>query len=226
MMDRYQAFGTLSIIFSLFFGLVVAQDSSRILFLAGILYGLLFIFHKPLKRAVGSKTEKPLFAYGLAVVINGLVVEVLAYLSNLDKIKAGLPADLFATSSLAADLLVGLPYYIANAWVFVWALKRYQFTAFQLGFIIWLFNAFSVDVFKHFVELLQGNVLGFAIAGIIMLFTLHGPIVLFEDRIAQAYPNRSNSTVKYLKTFLLQFLPLAVTFAIVFIKFNILPNFR
>jgi len=223
-MDKYQKFGVFILTFALFFMLVVSDGSERILFFGGIGYGLVFIFHHPIKRFILPKVERPLLAYGTLVVMNGLFMEVLAYASNLEKIKAGESAYLFATSSLGLDLLISLPYYITFTLIFSLAVKKYAFSVFQLGFVIWLGQAMSVDIFSHFFELLSGNILGFALAGILMLFTLHAPILLFENKFQEIYPNRNRSWIKYPIVFFLQILPLAVTFIIVFIKFNVLPN--
>lgn len=229
-MDRYQKFGLFAIVLALFLMLAISQGSERILMWAGVVYGLVFVFHKPLERLFIERLKRPLLAYGILVVLNGLFVEVLAFLGNADKIRATGQADLFATTSLNADLLVSLPYYIVNAAVFMWAVKRYKFTIFKLGVIIWLFNAVFVDavtiapfvfIGKHFLALLHFNVIEFVVSGIMMLFTLHAAIVLFENKFQEIYPNRSHSWKKYPIVFALQYLPLMVTFAILFIGFNL-----
>ncbi|TAL26940.1 MAG: hypothetical protein EPN97_18410 [Alphaproteobacteria bacterium] len=187
--DQRQAFGIFAVLVSLFFMTVVMHGSMRILFFGGIAYGLLFIFHHAAERAA-MKVQKPLRAYAAAVVLNGMTVEVLAYLGNADDIAAGKKVPLFHQGSLMLDLVVGLPYYVILAGVFSWALKRYAFTTLQLGAVIFLFWAGAVDEFVHLRALLQGNLPEFLLAGFLMLCTLHGSIVAFEKPLASAYPNR------------------------------------
>lgn len=225
-MDKYQKYALGILIVPLFYTFI-NKGSGKILAMAGFLYVLIFLFHRPLVRLF-TKVKRPLLAYGIAVLINGLIVEVLAYFSNLDTIHAGEKAYLFASSSLAEDLLISLPYYIVLALVYVWAVKKYKFTTFQLGFIIWLFWAINVDEWIHLFQLVAGGpagIIGFIFAGVTMLFTLHAPILFFESRLAEAYPNRVESKSKYFYVFLLQYLSLIPIFVIAFLRFNILPNF-
>ncbi len=220
-MDKYQKFGIFAILFSLFFGIAMAKGSERILYLAGIVYGLFFIFHAPIEKAIIPKIKRPLLSYGIAVVLNGLFVEVLAFLSNLDKIRAGETAYLFATSSIFADLLMSLPYYIVLAAVFAWSIRHYEISVFELGFIIWIFWAIFVDNWAHFKELVfQGQIVGFILAGFLMLFTLHGSILLFENKFKEIYPNRSMSWKKYPVVFSLQALSIIITFIIAFARYK------
>lgn len=198
---------------------MVAQGSEKILWLSGVLYGAFFIAHAPIERAVALRVRRPLLAYGVLVVLNGLLVEVLAYQSNLDRIRAGRGADLFATTSLAEDLLISIPYYVVNAGVLAWVVRRFAFTTFELAAAIWAYNAVAVDAFKHVIALFAGDVLGFLLAGVVMLFTLHAPIRLFDDTFRARYPDRSRSWAKYPIGFALQLLPLAATFVVSFLRF-------
>jgi hypothetical protein len=126
MHDPYKLFGFSAIILSLFFIVFVAEGTGKILFAGGIAYGLVFIFHLRLDRLVDEKVKGPLFAYGGAVVANGLIMEVLAYLSNLDKTAHGQKAALFSQQSLLADLAMGLPFYLVLAAAFLMAVIRFN----------------------------------------------------------------------------------------------------
>lgn len=214
----YKIFGIFTLLFSLFFMFVIAEGSARILFVSGILYSLVLIFHNPLERLFASWTTHPLRAYAIGVVINGLIVETLAYTSSLDRIRAGEQIWLFASSSLTADLLLSLPYYLAYAWIFAWAVRKYDFSPLNLGVTIFIAQAIMVDVFTHFIQLFSGNILGFVQAGMLMLFTLHGSIILFSSKIKQQYPNRSRSWVRYPLVAVLQIIPVPIPLIIVFIK--------
>jgi hypothetical protein len=221
-MDKYKRFAVFTLFVSLFFMFVVTGGSERVLFLGGILYSLVFFFHSRLERFFASRTSHAIRAYGIGVLANGLIVEILAYASNTDKIRAGQEVFLFATSSLPADLLIGFPYYLTFALIFAWAVRKYYFSVFSLGVTIFIGQAMTVDIFSHLFQLLAGNIIGFLMAGLMMLFTLHAPIVLFSSKIQEQYPNRSRSWVRYPLLVLLQLIPLVITFIIVFIKFNIL----
>ncbi|MDO8494904.1 MAG: hypothetical protein Q7S32_00045 [bacterium] len=223
-MDKYQKYGLFTLALSLFLMTIFSRGSERILYVSGILYSLVFLFHTPLEK-IFSGIKRPLRAYGIAVVANGLIVETLAYFTNLDRIRAGEKAYLFATSRVAADIFMSLPYYIVLALIYTWAVKKYKFTTFSLGFIIWLFWAITVDEWVHLLQLFAGGlpgVVGFVLAGFIMLFTLHAPIVIFEKRIAEAYPSRLDTKLKYVYVFLLQNLSMIPPFVIGFIAYNIL----
>ena len=98
---------------------------------------------------------------------------------------------------------------------------------FQLGVVIALFWAIFVDAITiapfvvigaHFIELLHGNIIAFVLAGFIMLYTLHAPILIFENKFNEIYPNRSESKAKYPIVFALQYLALIVTFIVVIIR--------
>ncbi len=206
-LDRYQKFGLLAMAPSLFL-FTVLGGTERILFLSGILYGIGLLLHSRIEAFIIPRVGgRPLLAYGAAVVINGMLVETLAFLSNLDRIRAGERAFLFGRS-LEVDLLVGLPYYVTLAAVYSWSLKRYEMTAFELALVIWLFWAMAVDEFSHLFALLGGELLGFLLAGTLMLYTLHGPIVVFESRLRQAHPERSRSWKRFPVVFILQALSL------------------
>jgi len=189
---------------------------------AGLLYSIIFLFHSPLERAFVARLEQPLRGYGVAVVLYGLVVETIAYLANVRRIKSGEPVWLFATDSLIQDLVMGLPYYLVLAWAFTWGVKRFVFSTFQLGVLIWATWSIATDEFKHVIALLGGNVVDFCVAGFMMLFTLHAPIVLFEKKLAAAYPARSDHWKKYPIVFGLQLLSLPASFALGFVRYNIL----
>lgn len=222
-LDNYQKFAFLSLFVSLFF--FMAQDGSEhILFIGGIVYSIVLFLHNPLERFLASRTTNVIQAYGKAVLINGLFIEILAYTSNTDKIVTGNLKDvhLFATSSLFTDLLMGLPYYIAFAFIFAWAVRKYDFTPLTLGFTIFLGQALTVDQFTHFIGLLGGNVPGFLLPGFLMLFTFHAPIILYWSKIQEQYPNRIQGWKKYPITIILQLLPLVLVLATAFIKIVIL----
>jgi hypothetical protein len=219
---KYRIFGIFTLLFSLFFMFVVSEGSVRILFISGILYSFVLFFHNQLERLFTSWTTHPLRAYAIGVVVNGLIVETLAYTSQLDRIRAGEQVFLFATSSLTADLLLSLPYYLAYAWIFAWAVRKYDFSPLSLGVTIFIAQAVMVDVFTHFIQLFSGNILGFLQGGMLMLFTLHGSIILFSSMIKQQYPNRSRSWVRYPILGVLQLVPLPLPLIIVFIKTYIL----
>jgi hypothetical protein len=217
-MNKYRLYGILIFVFTLFFTLAIAQGQDRILYSAGFVYALVFIFHTQLRRFILPRVKRPLFAYGLLVVLNGLLVEALAYISNISRIQAGEEVFLFSTSSLLADLLLSLPYYLAFALIFVWILKRFRFSTLQFGLTVWFAQAVSVDIFSHFFELLSGNILGFFVAGITMLSVLHAPIVIFEEKFNHLYPARSTSFLRYPLLFVLQMIPIPIPFIIIFIK--------
>ena len=145
-MDKYQKFGIGALVFSLLFMLFGhGQGIEDVLFIGGVVYGLVFIFHSPLERFIIPKTNHPVLLYGMLVLLNGLFVEVLAYIGNLPKIEAGKQAFLFSTSSLSADILLSLPYYIILAVIYMLVMKKYELTTFKLGVIIALFWAMFVD---------------------------------------------------------------------------------
>src|SRR5262245_32312046 len=195
--DGFQIFGVLTLLVSIFFLLAVARGSERLLFLGGIFYSGVLFFHAPLKQFIVLRTTHVLRAYGIAIFVNGMLMEVLAYFSSADRIRSGQEVFLFAPSSLFDDLISGLTYYITFVGIFVWALLRYDFSAFDLGVVIFLAQAMTVDAFTHLIQLFSGNVLGFLMAGLIMLFTFHAPIVLFSSAIKLRYPNRSRSFSRY-----------------------------
>jgi len=223
--DRYQIFGIFALLLSVFLIVVFTNLSTEsVLYIGGLVYALVFIFHRPLERVLMPWIKRPLFAYGVFIVLNGLFIETLAYLSNLDRIHAGEKVFLFASSSLCVDLLIGLPYYLSFALLFAWAMKRYDLSTFQLGLIIWFAQASSTDMFSHFIPLFIGGVpgvVGFILAGFTMLFTLHTPTILFDNRLREAYPNRSNSWLKYPVVIVMQVIPIIVTFIIAFVSFNL-----
>jgi hypothetical protein len=222
-LDSYQKFAFLTLFVSLFLFLV-NTGSERILFIGGIVYSIVLFLHNSLERFLATRTTNVIHAYGTAVLINGLFIEILAYTSNTDKIAAGNLKDvhLFATSSLLTDLLMGLPYYIAFAFIFAWAVRKYDFTPLTLGFTIFLGQALTVDQFTHFIGLLGGNVPGFLLPGFLMLFTFHAPIILFWSKIQEQYPNRIHGWKKYPISIILQLLPLVMVLATAFIKIVIL----
>jgi hypothetical protein len=221
--DSYQKFALLTFFISLFF-FMVQDGSERILFVGGIIYSIVVFLHNPIERFLSSRTTNVIQAYGTAVLINGLFIEILAYTSNADAIAAGNLKDvhLFDTTSLLSDLLMSLPYYIAFAFIFAWAVSKYDFTPLSLGLTIFIGQALTVDQFTHFIGLLGGNVPGFLLPGFLMLFTFHAPIILFWLKIQEQYPNRIHSWKKYPITIILQLLPLVMVLATAFIKIVIL----
>ncbi|MEZ0226081.1 MAG: hypothetical protein ACAH83_16115 [Alphaproteobacteria bacterium] len=223
--DRYQLFGLFSIAASAFFMLVAFQGSARLLFIGGFAYGLLLLFHKPAERLARKYVAHPLRAYGIGVVVNGMLMEVLAYTSSLDRIARGEKVPLFSHESLAEDLAIGLPYYIILAGVFCWSVRRYALTAFELGAVIFLFWAIAVDEFVHLRNLFQGAVLEFLLAGLLMVFTLHGSIVIFEKQLQEAYPNRRRGWQRFAVPFCLQILSFAAPVAAIGLKLLLAGRF-
>lgn len=226
-MDKYQKFGVFTLLLSLFLVFAFSQGLDRVLYISGLVYSAAFIFHKPIERIFISRLKKPLLAYALLVLTNGLLIETLAYFHNLPRIRAGEPVFLFDTSSLGADLLVSLPYYISFALIFTWLIKKYGFSTFEFTFMVGVTQALTTDEFTHAFALFTGGVggiLGFIFAGFIMLFTLGTPYVWFENKFREAYPSRNTSWIKFPIGMILQLIPLAITFAIVFTKYNILKN--
>lgn len=218
-MDKYQKFGLFTLILSLFF-LIVIHGMERILFIGSTIYSLVFLFHTPLEQILIPRVRNPLSGYVFSILFCGLFIEVLAYLSNTMQIQSGEKAFLFTTDSLFLDLVMSLPYYGSFAFIFMWILKRYEFSTSQFGFVLWLGQAISVDEFSHLFSLLHGDIIGFIVAGFLMLFPLHTPLILFENTLREAYPERSHSKVKYPILLVSQLVPLATIFMVALLVFN------
>jgi hypothetical protein len=89
-------------------------------------------------------------------------------------------------------------------------LKRYQLAAWQQAVLLGLFWGLVVDNFSHFLALLSGNVLDFAVAGLVMVFALNWPLVIMQRRLAETYPRRSNHWTRFPVAFLAQVIPMVV----------------
>jgi len=217
-MDNYQKFGVFAIAISIPFVFASFLNQGQgIIFVIGILYGLIFIFHSRVEKSIIPKIKKPLIFYGVFVFLSGMLIESLAYLNNLKKIKAGQDVYLFSSDFITDLFIKGLPHYILIAFFLSLLVRKYYFSVFELGFILWLFWAVVVDKFSHLHALLAGNVLDFTMAGLLMVFGLHWPILVFRDSLDEAYPKRSRHWFKYPVAFMSLILSVIVLTVLVFL---------
>lgn len=211
-MDNYQKFGVFAIIVSIPFVFASFLNQFQgIIFFIGILYGLIFVFHSRIEKSIIPKIKKPLIFYGVFVFASGMLIEALAYLNNLKEIKAGQDVYLFSSDFITDFFIKGLPHYLLIAFSLSHLVKKYYFSVFELGFILWLFWAIVVDRFSHLQALLAGNALDFTMAGLLMVFGLHWPILLFRNSFNEAYPKRSRHWFKYPAAFISLILVIILT---------------
>lgn len=178
-------------------------------FLVGVLYGIILIFHSVIEKTFFAGIKRPLLAYGLLVFAGGILIELAAYISNIPKIREGKPVYLFSPN-LLGDFLIACPHYIALGATWAWVIERYKLSAFQQAILIGLFWAVVVDSFSHVQNLLRGNVLDFIMAGLIMVTALNWPLVLMQNELARVLPGRRNGWTKYPVAFLAQIIPMIV----------------
>lgn len=207
MIGAYRIFGIASLLLTLFFVAAAGDQHPRGLIYLGFPYAVLLIFREQCARLV-DRMPRPLLLYGLSVFIGGLVLEYFAYRTGVFLTAHGQKAFLFYPDSLVLDLfLFGAPHYAFLACGLAWTVRRYEFSVFKLGLAIFLFWAMAGDAGSHFVGLFNGGiagVLGFIQAGFLMLPVFHGPYVLFEKKMGEAFPARSPSIKKYLVLALIQ----------------------
>lgn len=209
-MDKYKILGIFVLIISaLFFFIIVDNKLEGVIFLMGMFYGVIAIFHNKIERLIIAKIRKPLFVYGFLVFLGGMLIELTAYISNIPKIQAGEQVYLFSPN-LFQDLLIGFPHYVALGLTWAWLLKRYKLPALQQALLIALFWGIVVDQFSHFFALLSGNIFDFIIAGLLMVFALNWPLVIMQRKLEEAYPNRSNRWTKFPIVFFAQVVPMIV----------------
>lgn len=217
-MDNYQKFGIFAIVISIPFTVVSFFNQGQgVIFVIGIVYGLIFIFHAKIEKIIIPKIKRPLIFYGLFVFLSGMLIESLAYFNNLAKIKAGQDVYLFSTDFISDLFIKGIPHYILIAVFLSLLVKKYYFSVFELGFILWLFWAVVVDRFSHLHALLAGNPLDFTMAGLLMVFGLHWPILVFYNSLNEAYPKRSRHWFKYPVAFIGLFFAVIVLTVLVFL---------
>lgn len=207
MLDKHKLFGIFTLLFTFFFIAVSGKDAPHYVFYIGFPYAFILLFHKKLRQLIQG-IKNPLFWYGVLVFLNGMLVEYFAYKTSIFLVAHGQNPVVFCPDSLGCDLILfGVPHYLLIAYGFVWALKRYDFSVFNLGFAIFLFWAIVVDQFSHFIGLLTGGIpgiIGFIQAGLLMVFAFHGPYIIFEQRIREVNPQRSLSKKKYIPIILFQ----------------------
>ena len=146
-----------------------------------------------------------------------MLIETLAYLNNLGRIKAGENVYLFSSDFITDLFIRGLPHYLLIAFFLSLLVKKYYFSVFELGFILWIFWAVVVDQFSHLQALLTGNVLDFTMAGLLLVFGLHWPILIFRNSLNEAYPKRSRHWFKYPAAFMSLVLSVIILTVLVFI---------
>lgn len=221
-LDPYQKFGIFTLLVGLFFGLVVTHGPERILFFGLVIYSFILFLHKKLEYKKQIEPSHLIRKFATGVVISGLFMETLAYLSNVERIQAGEKVPLFATSSLGADLSLGFFYYLTFALVFSWLVKKYNFTTKTLGLTIFFGQALTVDAFGHTLGLLGGNIPGFILAGLLMLPTLHTSMLIYGNSLQGALPARQKTWKMYPLALLMQLIPIVIVFTVTFIKIVIL----
>lgn len=207
MFDAYKLFGLFTLLFTLFFIIVMGGDAPSYVFYIGFPYALALFFHKRLK-VLASEVQHPLLWFGFLVFVGGMLIEFLAYKTSGFLVASGQNPVVFCPDSLACDLvLFGIPHYVLIAYGFIWTLKRYDFSVFKFGMTIFLFWAVVVDQFSHFIGLFVGGIpgiVGFIQAGLLLVFAFHGAYIIFEKRIRELYPQRSSSRKKYVPMILFQ----------------------
>ena len=197
------------ILSAFFFFVVVENKLEGVIFLMGMFYGIVTIFHNKIEKVFIAKIQRPLLIYGFLVFLGGMLIELTAYISNIPKIQAGEKVYLFSPN-LFQDLLIGFPHYVALGLTWAWLLKRYKLSAFQQAVLIGLFWGIVVDEFSHFFALLSGNMFDFIIAGLLMVYALNWPLVILQNKIEETYPNRNNRWAKFPVVFLGQVVPMIV----------------
>ena len=197
------------ILSAFFFFVVVENKLEGVIFLMGMFYGIVTIFHNKIEKVFIAKIQRPLLIYGFLVFLGGMLIELTAYISNIPKIQAGEKVYLFSPN-LFQDLLIGFPHYVALGLTWAWLLKRYKLSAFQQAVLIGLFWGIVVDEFSHFFALLSGNMFDFIIAGLLMVYDLNWPLVILQNKIEETYPNRNNRWAKFPVVFLGQVVPMIV----------------
>lgn len=216
-MDNYQKFGIFAIVISTPFTVASFFNHGQgIIFAIGILYGLIFVFHSRIEKIVVPKIKRPLFFYGLFVFLSGMFIESLAYFNNLAKIKAGQDVYLFSPDFVTDVFIKGIPHYILIAIFLSLLVRKYYLSVFELGFILWIFWAVVVDRFSHLQALLAGNILDFTMAGLLMVFGLHWPILIFHNSLNMTYPKRSRHWFKYIAAFISLIISVIVLTILVF----------
>ena len=207
MFDKYKLFGIFTTLFAFFFIFIIGRGAPHYVFYIAFPYTVILFFHKKFEALV-QKVQKPLLWYGVFVFLGGMLVEFFAYKTSAFLVALGQNPVVFCPESLACDLfLFGVPHYALIAYGFVWTVRRYDFSVRQLGLAIFLFWAIVVDQFSHLVGLFVGGIpgiIGFTQAGLLMLFAFHGPYIIFEKRIREILPERSNSKKKYIPIVLFQ----------------------
>lgn len=207
---KYKIVGIFVLITSVFFFFPVIKNKLEgAIFLMGIFYGIVAIFHNKIEKLITSRIKRPLLVYGFLVFLGGMFIEFMAYISNISKIQAGEKVYLFSPN-LFQDLLIGFPHYIALGLVWAWFLKRYKLSALQQALLIGFFWAIVVDDFSHFFALISGNILDFIIAGLLMVYALNWPLVILQNKLEEAYPNRNNRWTKFPIIFLSQIAPMFI----------------
>lgn len=201
-MDNYQKFGAFSLLISIPFAVTsFFNNGASVIFISGVISGLIYLFHAKIEERFIRKMKKPLIAYASLVFASGIIIEILAYLTNLAKISSGLNVYLFSQNFFIDVFVIGVPHYLMIALLLSLMIRKYHFSSLELGFMIWLIFAVFVDDFSHFRALLAGNIIDFTMAGLLMVFALHWPIVLFQGRFNEIYSHRSNKWVKFLVLF-------------------------
>lgn len=197
-MDNYQKFGAFSLLISVPFAVTsFFNNGASVIFISGVLSGLIYLFHAKIEKRFILQIKKPLIAYASLVFASGIIIEILAYLTNLVKINSGLNAYLFSQNFFIDVFVIGVPHYLMIALLLSLVIRKYHFSSLELGFMIWLIFAVVVDDFSHLRALLAGNIIDFTMAGMLMVFGLHWPIVLFQNKFNEIYRHRSNKWIKF-----------------------------
>lgn len=211
--DRQVKFGVFSFLLSVFLIIVLPDKLDSLIFVLGLFYGLVTIFHRKIEELITPIVSgAPLVYFAILIFVGGMLAELLAYASNLGRITAGEEVFLFSPN-LLQDLVIGFPHYVSLGLVWMLLVKRYRLSAFQQGLLIWLFWGIVVDNFSHLLALLSGNILDFVIAGLILVFALNWPLVLMQDILDERYPFRKSGWTKYIIGFTAQIIPMIVLYA-------------
>lgn len=217
-MDNYQKFGVFALLICIPFVFASFLNQGQgIIFAIGVLYGLIFIFHSRVEKSIIPKIKRPLIFYVIFVFASGIFIESLAYFNNLAKIKAGQDVYLFSSDFVTDVFIKGIPHYLLIAIFLSLLVRKYYFSVFELGFILWIFWAVVVDKFSHLQALLAGNALDFIMAGLLMVFGLHWPILIFHNSLNAAYPKRSRHWLKYPAAFISLFLSVIILTVLIFV---------